>query len=177
MSPIIASKEANLARLIGWIPLYLSPDDGFCGVSLNKSQCKNKNVPTAFISLSKAELMTNLEQEQNKAGYLVKIKFKIWCKQSPWYKLSSITDPLICQDFKFMTTLKKSHKRSYGFFHFINLLQTRSKGGPLLAGEDDTVILKRNETNAGLQSAVFKHSKIKRFCHEPVWFPFQGRSF
>lgn len=77
-------------------------------------------------------------------------------------KMSSITDSRFIKILndsttrhhmkQFITTLKKIHKTSNlgFFFHFITLLQTRSKGGPLLAGEDDTVVLKRNETNLRL---------------------------
>lgn len=43
------------------------------------------------------------------------------------------------------TQQKKTKQDECIFSHFITLIQTRSKGGPLLAGEDDTVILKRNK--------------------------------
>ncbi len=52
---------------------------------------------------------------------------------------------------KHQTNKTKTTQKSH-FFHFITLIQTRSKGGPLLSREDDAVILKekkrkRKETN------------------------------
>lgn len=140
--------------LIGWILLYLSPWWGLCGVSLNKNQNNLKHVNSKSYLRNWAAENSGARIKKNKKTQTGEIfggvsddEQLIWmcriymCRMEIWFNSCD----------------KWNATRRVFFPHFITLLQTRSKGGPLLAGEDDPIILKRNqETNVSVWSTLFR---------------------
>lgn len=108
-------------------------EGGLCGVSLNKSQY-NQNVPTLSLLFPLAAGKCSPGTKHEETG------------QKPRVVVKVVSDYLITRlHMKQFMSINEETRQDKFFSHFITLIQTRSKDGPLLAGEDDTVILQRNK--------------------------------